>query len=175
MKQVLIVRIETGDDGTFGKLTGPNGYECYTAEPPWRDANGDGKRDPGVSCIRAWRGICRVTASPSRRNPDGSPEHSYELIDAPDVKGARMHPGNFAGDKAKGYLSDSEACVLLGRAILDVEISAKRRAAAGVTRTKQKGVSSSRDTVQAFMAHMGMGQFELTIRWADGIRPQGAA
>lgn len=172
MKQVSIVRTETGDDGTFGKLTGPAGFECYTAELPWRDADGDGKRDARVSCIKAGVYICRWTKSATRTNPDGSPESSYELLDVPDAAGVRIHPGNLAGDKVRGFLSDSEACILPGRAILDVEIPKERRVPGG--RMKQKGVTSSRDTVTAFAALMGLGQFELTITWAPGVAPQEA-
>lgn len=172
MKTATILRTETGDDGTYGKLIGPNGFECYTAELPWRDRDGDGKRDRGVSCIRVGTYICRWTVSPTRKNRDGSPEASYELQSVPDASGVRIHLGNFAGDKALGYVSDVEGCILPGRAIMDVEISAKKRAAAGVTRTTQKGVTSSGDTVAAFNALMGMGQFELTIKWADGVGPQ---
>ena len=199
MKRVSLVRTETGDDGTFGKLVAPGSFECYTAELPWRDMDGDGKRDRGVSCFKNGLYVCRFTTSPSRKNPDGTPEASYELQAVPDAAGVRIHSGNFVGDIAKGYLSDSEACILLGRAIIEeMEIPAKRQAKIvhasachhgkpehvdnGGTlrcrcictcprpRTKQKGVSSSRDTVTAFVAHMAAGQFELDVTWAAGLK-----
>lgn len=172
MKEVLVVRDPSSDVGTPGKLTAPRGFECSTLEPSWIDADVNGKRDAGVSCIAEWSGVVKWTESNSRKNPDGSAEWSYELQGVPDAVGVRIHPGNFAGIKAKGLLSDSEACLLLGRAIMDVEIQEKRRVPGGPK--KQLGVTSSRDTVKAFVEHMGRDPFKLTIRWAPGAAPKEA-
>lgn len=173
MKQVKIIRDRSTDAGTPGKLVGPFGFECRTIEPPWRDVDRDGKRDRGVSCVKAGTYRCRRTVSSTRKNKDGTPESSYELQEVPDASGVRMHRGNFAGDKSKGYLSDSEACVLLGRALMDVEIPKERRVPGGAIR--QLGVTSSGDTIAAFEAHMELGQFDLTIEWAPGAAPEEAA
>ena len=45
MDKLLLVRLFSNDDGTFGKLTLPSGYSCFTAELPYRD----NKKD--ISCI----------------------------------------------------------------------------------------------------------------------------
>lgn len=201
MKDLLIVRDPTADDGTFGKLSYPGRFECYSAELPLRDVDGDGVTDKGASCIPAGTYVCRWTKSPTRKNADGSPEWTYRLEGVPGRDGILIHSGNFAGDKAKGYVADAEGCILLGRAILDVEIPQKRQPLLhrpechhgkadhvdqGGTlscrcictcprRTKQRGVSGSRDTVAAFAEQMNKEPFRLTIKWAPAPAPKEAA
>ncbi len=163
-KKVTITRIETSDEGTYGKLT-TLGFECWTAELPWRDLDDNGKRDAGLSCIAPGVFPARWSQSAHRKNADGSPEWSFLLLDVPDAEGIRIHAGNFVGDRTKGYAADAEGCILLGRAIVEsMEIPEhKRKAHPDISRMKQKGVASSRDTVAAFVEHMGKDPFELTI------------
>lgn len=158
LKKVLIQRLETSDEGTYGKLS-TLGFECYTAELPDRD-NAD-----NLSRIPAGTYVCRWTQSNHRKNPDGSREWSYQIMDVPGREGIRVHAGNFAGDRTRGYAADVEGCTLLGRAINEaMEIPEKKRAAhASITHVKQKGVTSSRDTVAAFAEHMNKDPFELTV------------
>lgn len=158
--EVTLTRLERGDSGTFGRFTCPGLFEYYSAELPWRDKDKDGKRDANVSCVAPGTYVCKYTKSPTRKNKDGSPEWSYELQGVPDATGVRIHAGNFAGDEALGYLSDSKACILLGAAILDLDVPERRRKGGG----KQKGVSSSRDTVNRFVAAMDKMSFRLTIK-----------
>ncbi len=145
MKQVFVTFIEGDEHATYSKLS-TAGFECYVVELPWVDADKDGKRDRNVSRIVGGKYVCKRTKSQSRKNPDGSPEFSYELQDVPDADGVRIHAANWA-DQLK-------ACLALGRAIMDI----KRPDG-----TMKKGVSSSRDAIAAFENHMNYEPFELTI------------
>lgn len=169
MKKVTIIRLETVDDGTFGKLALPGQFECWTAELPWRD------NAKGVSCIPPGTYVCRWGPSPSRKNADGTPEWTYRLEGVRDRAGVLIHSGNFAGDRAFGYAADVEGCILLGRAIIDdLEIPEAKRKAQNVSRAKQKGIASSRDTISAFIAATGKAPIEIVIQWAAGVGPKEA-
>ena len=168
MLEVLVRRFQQGDGGTFSDLIGPRGFQCYVGELPWRDLDGNGKRD--TSCSRIIPGDYRVSwsVSPHRKNPNGSPEYSYLLDGVADAAGIRIHVGNFCGDTKLGYLSDVEGCLILGRAVLDIVIPDKRIVLpeSGIVRRKQIGVTSSWDTVNAFVTHMDKRPFMLTIEEA---------
>ncbi len=163
MRKVVVTRGPSTDMGTHSELT-TEGFSCVVGEPPWVDMDGNGKRDPRVSCIRPWKGICLYTKSPSRKNKDGTPEWSYELQNAPDASGVRIHLGNYSGNVLKKFLSDSEACLLLGKTVADVLITEARREKSGTTLKSQRGVTDSRNTVAAFEKHMNYEPFELEIR-----------
>ena len=157
MIEVLVTRFEQSDAGTFGKLVIPGLFECYTGELPLRTL--DGKRVPFKGRIAPWKGRVSWCVSASRKNPNGSPEYTYRLESVPDAEGILIHNGNFCGDVDKGYISDVEGCLILGRAVLDIEIPTGKRKAM----LKQKGVSSSRDTVTSFINILEKRPFELTI------------
>ena len=156
---VTLKRLETSDEGTFGKLT-TEGFECYTAELPSR-----GNID-NLSRIPAGKYEVRWSQSPSRKNPDGSPEWTFRLQEVPGREGILIHSGNFCGDKTKGYAADVEGCILLGRAIVEgMEIpEAKRKAHPAINKKKQKGVTSSRDTLASFVNHMTKDPFKLDVQ-----------
>lgn len=156
MRTVTIIRTETDDLGTFGLLTTDSGFQCYTAELPWRDLNGDGIGDPLLSCINSGTYATLWAPSPTRKNKDGTPEFTYRLAGVKGRDGILIHTGNYAGDITKGYKSSVQGCITLGRAIMDI---------AG-----QKGVSSSRDAIHAFQEDVNGEPFMLAISWADGIQ-----
>lgn len=161
MKEVVILRDASTDAGTPGKLIAPRGFECYTLELPWRQNVG------GLSCIPLGEYELFWGESPNRRDVTGKPEWTYRFKDVPGRAGILVHAGNFAGDKDKGYVTDVEGCILLGRAHLSIEIPlAKRQHQPWIAkdRISQFGISSSRDAVAAFVSHMGRDPFKLTIK-----------
>ena len=160
MIAVNLVRFKQGDSGTFGALIVAGLFECYTGELPWVDLDENGKRDPERSRIVPGVYRCSWTVSASRKNPNGSPEYTYRLESVPDAEGILIHSGNFCGDVTKGYISDVAGCIILGRAVLDLEVPTHKRKAM----LKQEGVSSSRETVAAFVDLMCKRPFELTIK-----------
>ncbi len=167
MLKVTITRdkVENDDDGRPGKLVVPGLFECYTMELPRRvDANG--KRISSRSCIAAGTYRCSWFKSPTRTNLNGSPEYLYKLENVADAEGVLIHSGNFAGDVDKDRVSDSEGCILLGAALLELEIQEAKRVKHNVRRTKQLGVSSSRDTLKTFHDLMEKKPFELNIKEA---------
>lgn len=167
MLEVKLRRYTQGDGGTFSDLVGPLGFQCAAGELPYRDLDGDGKRDSKRSRIIPGRYRVSWFKSPTRKNPNGSPEYTYRLEDVPDADGVLIHMGNFCGDITKGYISDVEGCIILGRAVLDILITDKIRLKhPGFERKSQIGVTSSWDTMQAFVAHMEKKPFMLTIEEA---------
>ena len=94
VEKVELIRLEKGDDGTFGVLRLDGRVFCVTLEPPDR-----GNR-PDVSCIPAGRYRCRRVASPRF----GA---AFEVEDVPDRSHILLHAGNVA--------ADTRGCVLLGR------------------------------------------------------------
>ncbi|AMK10285.1 DUF5675 family protein [Pseudodesulfovibrio indicus] len=107
MEKVDIVRLEKGEEGTFGVLRVGGRVVCVTMEPPDR-----GNR-PDVSCIPAGRYGCERVESPAF----GS---TFEITGVPGRSHILFHAGNVAGD--------TRGCVLLGsrfgrlgrdRAVLD--------------------------------------------------------
>ncbi len=166
MKEVTLTLIEEGDDGSFWNLS-TDGFSSKAAQLPKREK--DGKRIHGLGRFKPGKYRCLFTPSPSRKNPDGTAEWTYRLLDVPDAEGVLIHPGNFAGDKLLGFATDVEGCVILGVEILEIEITpAKRQHQPWIAaaRLRQKGVSSSKLTVAAFVAHMNKEPFDLIVKEA---------
>lgn len=143
MKQVTIVRLSTGDEGTFGRLE-TEGYGCLTLELPWRE------NQRGVSCIlpgsypAVWALSPRFGAC-------------YHVENVPGRSDILIHSGNFAGDKSKGLKSDVEGCILLGRVLGKL--------------SGQRVILQSRAARDAFAEHMGKEPFTLTIKEEYGTFP----
>ena len=136
LPEVVIQRDPSGPDGTFGKLTAPAGFQCYTLEKP------DKGNEPQTSCIPA--GTYRVEWRTD------SPAHGevYELKGVAGRTNIQIHSAN-CEDELLG-------CIALGRAIMEkVERKGK---------PTRKGVTSSRDAIAAFVAQMSKLPFRLTIR-----------
>lgn len=108
MLMVRLLRLDTSDEGTFGRLfvidpaTGGVHFSCYTGELPNRD------NAPNVSCIPdgLYKG-CQ-TYSPRFRRP------MYLVIKAPGRSGIRIHAANFMGDKSKGFHCQLNGCIAPG-------------------------------------------------------------
>lgn len=137
----VIARRRFDDQGTPGIFVSPR-FSCYTLELPWRDDA------PQLSCIPA--GVYDVVWSQSPRLRI----FTYEILNVPGRGGIRIHSGNLAGDKSKGFLSDSLGCPLLGNAF--------------GTLNGQRAVLVSRPAVTAFESAMQRKPFRLVIKDANG-------
>jgi hypothetical protein len=133
---VRLRRFEKSDQGIFGEMSTDSGFSIYIGECPDRD------NAPGLSCVR-----------PDRYSVEGveTPRHgwAYKLEDKHGRTGVLFHAGNFVGDRTKGYKSNSEGCLIPGRAVGEI---------AG-----QKAVLSSRDALNAFVEEMERQPFILEI------------
>ena len=86
---------------TFGRLTLPSGFSCYTLERPW-EANRQ-----NVSCIPEGVYSMGLRASAVVRRASGREfSEGWELQDVPGRSLIMMHPGN--------WVHDTEGCVLTG-------------------------------------------------------------
>lgn len=99
IKNMELIRLEKGDEGTFGVLRLDGQVFCVTLEPPDRGNLRD------LSCIPAGRYRCRRVASP--RFGD-----TFEVTGVPGRSHILLHPGNTA--------ADTSGCVLLGREFGDL-------------------------------------------------------
>ncbi|WP_243544759.1 DUF5675 family protein [Pseudodesulfovibrio tunisiensis] len=91
-KRADIIRMEQGEDGTFGVLLLDGQTFCVTLEPPRQ-------RKGGGQCIPEGEYACCRTASPRFGN-------TFEITDVPGREHILLHPGN--------TIIDSMGCVLLG-------------------------------------------------------------
>lgn len=144
MIRLTLQRLETGDEGTFGKLTLPDdlgGHVFATGELPWRD-NAKGK-----SCIPAGTYLCKWHVSP-KFGP------CYIVTDVGGRSFILIHKGNWCGDEDLGFKSNVDGCILLGlsRGTLTPE---------GMK--PQLAVISSSQAIGAFNEAMKESDFELTI------------
>jgi hypothetical protein len=134
-----IMRLESGGQGTFGRLLAP-GFDCHTLEPPWRDNR------PNISCIPA--GTYRAVVRQSPRFGT-----VYHVTDVSGRSWILTHSGNLGGDESEGWKSHTEGCILLGG----------YRGALTVRGRAQRAVLYSRPTFDRFMEAMGGGEFTLKI------------
>lgn len=109
MKSCTLTRHISGDQGTPGLLVS-DGLALHSLELPWRDDA------PSLSCIKAGTYDAEWDYSPHLDR------YCYHLIDAETGRtGIRIHSGNFAGDKTKGWQADVEGCILLGMSAGEME------------------------------------------------------
>ena len=103
---INLVRHETSDEGTFGKLfVGDRVF--MTAELPWFN------NSRSISCIPCGEYQCSKVESPKFGNV-------YQIHDVPDRSHILIHPGNFAGDRSLGKRTDSYGCILLGQKVATI-------------------------------------------------------
>ena len=146
MNTVRLLRTETSDEGTFGKLYVNDKFLCYTGELPREGGDPNVENERCVDCIPEGTYTCNIHQSAKLGRV-------YMLADVPGRSGVCIHKGNFCGNKAKGYQSHVEGCIILGmrQGILD----------------GQKAVTSSKDAFDRFMLLMAEKPFELTIEWGE--------
>lgn len=135
--ELTLVREKSEDYGTFGKITLPNGLTLETLELPWRD------NIVRESCIPAKTYPCKVVKS-ARFG------HVYGVCNVPNRTAILIHAGNYGGDVLKGYKSDIQGCILLGKS--KGELSG------------QSVVLNSKVALKKFMDEMQNQDFELIIK-----------
>jgi hypothetical protein len=135
MITVKIIRYLSSNEGTLGILIAP-GFFCFVLELPNRD------NAPNISRIPYG------TYSVKVRWSEKYGKHFWVTK----VEGRTfilMHPGNYAGDRYKGFLTHSWGCILLG---------IKHGRMAG-----QRAIFRSREACYNFMKAMNGKSFELKI------------
>lgn len=101
MKTVTLQRIETSDQGTFGRIT-IGDLTLFTGELPWRDDEND------ISCIPAGTYDCVMSYSPHFR------KQLYAVTGDVKRSGVRIHAANLFGNTDKGFKSQLLGCIALG-------------------------------------------------------------
>jgi hypothetical protein len=97
MREVVIIRIEDSDEGTWGVMVFGQEH-CRTLELPWRN----NRRQ--VSCIPPGRYRC-VMRSSSKFG------RVYQALGVPDRSGILFHSANLAGDVRLGWSSQLQGCI----------------------------------------------------------------
>jgi hypothetical protein len=154
MRKATLTRVETGLEGTFGKLSTDSAFGCETLELPWRGNAHD------ISCIP--EGVYLVEW-------DESPAHGfcYHYRNVPGRDHCLLHAANLAGDIAQGYVAELKGCTAPG---ITTAIFAAGVHPAG--EKHQRGVTGSGVALHALEADMAHQPFELTVVWAPGAKPQ---
>ena len=135
MNNMHLCRLNTGDAGTFGILH-TKGFNCFTAELPWRD------NQQSISCIPPGEYDCVIRQSPRFGK-------TYWVTNVPGRGHILIHAGNYAGDKSLGFKTHTEGCILQGKKI-------------GTLRG-QKVILASRIVVKSFIRFMRDMPFKLII------------
>ena len=103
MNEAEIIRVEVGQEGTFGVLLLDGKTYCVTLELPWRG------NAQNVSSIPANRYICRRTVSPLiTKITGGKWNETFEITGIPGRTGVLLHSGTF--------VENTHGCVLLASA-----------------------------------------------------------
>jgi hypothetical protein len=113
--RLVLQRVLSDEEGTVGVLFHDGEALALTIELPWR------WNVRQISCIQAGIYPMLWTRSPRLRR------FTYELRGVPGRDGIRIHSGNFAGDKIRGFDSHSLGCPLLGERLGALTNSAGRR------------------------------------------------
>lgn len=148
MKTLLMVRTETGDEGTFSGCVGEGGFYIAMGELPWRDNAHD------VSCIPCGEYEC-VLEGPHVYGGDAI--DVYRLAGVPGRTGVLIHPANWCGDVAKGWKSELEGCLAPG-----LDLGALRTKLAGRGVFEQRGVLNSKTALNTLIGWAGE-RFRLKI------------
>lgn len=102
LPRVILMRVHSGNMGTFGVIKGPEGFHCYSLELPWRD----NKRS--ISCVPRGVYVVNWTWSPRFKRM------MYLLEGVENRSGIREHSANLAGDVSAGYRSQLNGCIAPG-------------------------------------------------------------
>lgn len=146
MRKATLTRYETGPEGTYSNVVTDNGYQCYGMELPWLD------NKTGVSCAPAGSFLFKVADSPKHGKV-------YQEWDDPKTKEKEDVPGReFIQIHRANWIRQLRGCIALGGAVGIV---------LGI-----KGVMSSEDTVNRFMADLDGEPFLLTIKWESHLEPK---
>lgn len=134
--RATLTRFQTGDHGTFGRLSAGS-LAVFSGELP------DRGNAPNVSCIPAGAYTCVFTFSPAFRRL------MYAVVPVPGRTGIRIHPANLMGDRALGLRSHLYGCIALGERLGWMD--------------GQRAILVSRPAVAALEAEMNGQPFDLEI------------
>jgi len=143
MRSASLTRMDTSDQGTFGRLVTDSGLVVFSGELPWRE------NLPEVSCIPAGLYLC--TWRQSTRHGD-----CYHVEGVPGRAGVEIHAANFMGDRTKGLRCELLGCIAPGTSV--------------GTLTGQRALVASRQALLALEGELEREPFELTIAWAPAAR-----
>lgn len=152
MRALLLKRMETSDQGTFGILynedTGEQMY--HTGELPEFGGDPMIANERRTDCIPIGTYICKIVYSPKFKR------QLYEITNVPNRSAILIHVANYFGNVAKGYRSDVEGCIGLGKS-------------KGIL-SGQAALLTSAQSIKDFMKEMNFEPFQLTIvkEYADG-------
>lgn len=138
MNKLILKRTASTDEGTFGFLELPSGKMLHTLELP------DYNNKPRVSCIPTGVYQCKIVNSPKFGAV-------YGVQDVPNRSAILIHAGNYGGDVSKGFKTNIQGCILLG----------KQRGNLG----GQQAVLNSKVALAEFMREMDGKPFELEITY----------
>lgn len=135
---VVLQRLETGDQGTFGRLFINDAPFVFTGELPWR-ANA-----PNISCIPAGTYKGTWTFSPRFKR------FMYLIEPVTKRTGIRIHSANFMGDLELGFRRQLNGCISMGERLGHIN--------------NQKAVLLSQPAIRKFEAKMNWKTFFMEIR-----------
>ncbi len=99
MKTAVLYHTSSSDQGTFSSLLLPNFKTIFMTELPWRDNKPNYSRIPPGEYVAKWHKSPRFG-------------ECWWLQDVPGRSEVLIHPGNFAGDRLKGFKTHSYGCLL---------------------------------------------------------------
>lgn len=138
MTDVIMTRIETGDQGTFGRLVAGS-LTLYSGELPWLD------NQPNISCVPDGVYQCVWTFSEHFRR------FMYLLLGTSPRAGIREHSANLMGNESKGFKKQLNGCIAYGERLGWIG--------------GQKALILSAPAVRRFEDHMQRKPFTLGIKW----------
>lgn len=137
MQHVVLQRLESTDEGTFGTIE-LGELRLFTGELPWRE------NARSISCIPAGIYPCAFTYSPRFRR-------LMYLVDGVENRsGIRIHSANFMGDAALGMKCQLNGCIAPGMRIGWMD--------------KQKAIFSSMTATRLLQRKLEEKSFTLEIR-----------
>ena len=137
---VTLQRLQSSDQGTFGRLTYGLGT-CFTTELPWRDNLAQ------KSCIPVGTYDCAIVNSPRFGRV-------YGVLNVPRRANVLIHPANFGGNSDLGYTTELHGCIAPCGRLGMMKNNSGNLQAAGLV---------SRPTWLNFMSSMAGKPFILTI------------
>lgn len=143
MLELLLLRYENSDHGTFGVMTLPDGQQLHSLELPWR--NNLSNR----SCIPEGRYRCILTWSPRFGRM------MWLVNGVVGRLGIRIHPANLAGDVELGWKSQLNGCIAFGFRLGRMQIDDGRW---------QRSLFTSRPAVRQFEDAVKTSPFLLEVR-----------
>lgn len=105
VSNAILVRLETSDQGTFGRLYIDDNEAFYTMELPWRDNKSN------LSCIPKGKYKCSWVYS------DHFKKSVYCLEKTAPRWGICIHAATYAGDVTKGLRNHLAGCIALGEKV----------------------------------------------------------